>query len=42
MTCICTGYNGSICTACVTSSVPASTSADACVCGPGLYDVSAV
>ena len=39
--CVCTGYTGDACTACVAASAPASTSAAACVCGPGQYDASA-
>jgi hypothetical protein len=42
MNCICTGYTGGVCTDCVSTSTPASTSADACVCGPGLYDADGV
>jgi hypothetical protein len=38
--CVCTGYTGNACTACVSASSPASTSASACVCGPGQYDAS--
>jgi hypothetical protein len=38
--CVCTAYTGDTCTACVAASAPASTVADACVCGPGLYDAS--
>ena len=37
-TCMCTGYTGDVCTACVSASPPASTDASACVCGPGQYD----
>jgi syndecan 4 len=42
MTCICTGYTGDVCTACVAMSAPASTSPEDCVCGPGLYDANGV
>lgn len=40
-TCVCTGYTGGTCTGCVSISAPASTSVDACMCGPGQYDASA-
>lgn len=39
--CVCTGYTGEACTACVSASAPASMSVSACVCGPGQYDASA-
>jgi hypothetical protein len=37
--CVCTASSGNVCTACVAFSAPASTNADACVCGPGRYSV---
>jgi hypothetical protein len=39
--CLCTGYTGEVCTTCVSTSAPASTSVSGCVCGPGQYDASA-
>ena len=38
LTCVCTEYTDGTCSACVTSSAPASKSIDFCVCGPGQFD----
>jgi hypothetical protein len=35
---VCTEYTDGTCSACVTSSAPASKSIDFCVCGPGQFD----
>jgi len=42
MSCICKAYTDTVCTECVATSAPASTSSDDCVCGPGLYDANGV